>query len=73
MLISKLKVMYQAPSALLVNPDNAKRHPAKQVAQVKRSLQQFGFLVPVLVNAEGMKPRRIAKRSMPRRRGAQSH
>lgn len=32
------------------NPRNARRHPKKQLRQVAASIQEFGFLVPVLID-----------------------
>lgn len=36
-----------------VNPRNARKHSAKQVAQIAASIQKFGFINPVLINEQG--------------------
>lgn len=39
------------PLGLIVrNKDNARRHRAKQLEQLARSIQKFGFLVPIIVD-----------------------
>lgn len=46
----KLEVSYARPSDLVVNPRNARKHPSKQIAQIKGSIATFGFTNPVLVD-----------------------
>lgn len=38
---------------LKANPNNARVHPVNQISKLKASIEQFGFLIPVLVNVEG--------------------
>lgn len=38
---------------LIPYANNARRHSAKQIAQLRASLRQFGFVTPVLVDFEG--------------------
>lgn len=43
------------PTAALVrNPRNARKHSKKQIAQIAASIERFGFLVPLVVDAEMM-------------------
>ena len=44
-----LKVEYIKPSELKVYANNAKEHPAEQIAQIKKSIEQFGFNDPIAV------------------------
>jgi DNA modification methylase len=39
-------------SALRRNPRNARRHSDRQIAQIAASIQNFGFLVPILADEE---------------------
>lgn len=45
-----LSVRYRPIAELLPNPTNPRVHSAKQVNQLARSIQAFGFLVPVPVD-----------------------
>lgn len=45
----KLKVEYIAPESVDPYPGNAKLHPAEQIEQIKKSIQEFGFNDPVAV------------------------
>jgi ParB-like chromosome segregation protein Spo0J len=46
-----LSVEYVPISSLRPNPRNARIHTARQVRQIGRSLEAFGFNVPVLIDA----------------------
>src|SRR5438045_1080099 len=48
--IPLLSVTYVSTSKLLPNPANPRIHAEKQIRQIARSIQNFGFLVPILVN-----------------------
>jgi hypothetical protein len=45
-----LGVTYRHPDELIPNPGNPRRHSAKQVRQIAKSIETFGFLVPVLAD-----------------------
>jgi DNA modification methylase len=47
----QLKVVYRAIRDLKPDPANPRRHSSKQVRQIARSIETFGFNVPVLVDA----------------------
>lgn len=42
-----LKIEYQSVAELKAYKGNAKRHPAEQIEQIKRSIQDFGFNDPI--------------------------
>lgn len=44
-----IHIAYQNTSSLNPSPRNPRRHSKSQVKQVARSIEQFGFLLPVLV------------------------
>lgn len=46
---NKLKVEYIKTGELNPYPNNAKLHPAEQIEQIKRSIEQFGFNDPIAV------------------------
>lgn len=50
---SRVGIEYVAPQALTLEPDNPRLHSPKQIHQIGRSIQAFGFNVPVLVTATG--------------------
>ncbi|MEL7190408.1 MAG: ParB N-terminal domain-containing protein, partial [Pseudomonadota bacterium] len=52
--LNKLSVEYRSIESLRENPDNAKLHPKEQVSKICRSIRRFGFLVPLLVDGDGM-------------------
>lgn len=49
----RLKVQYWPLAKLREAPDNARTHSAEQVAQLARSLDQWGWTNPLLVDEEG--------------------
>ncbi|KWV91783.1 DNA methyltransferase [Erythrobacter sp. YT30] len=51
---NELQVEYRSIEELRENPDNAKLHPKEQISKICRSIRQFGFLVPLLVDGDGM-------------------
>ena len=58
-----LTVSYRAIADLKPNPHNPRIHSKKQIFQIARSIQEFGFTAPVLVpllyfmaNNRGLKP-----------------
>src|ERR1700683_2642881 len=46
----KLSVAYLPLDRLKPDPGNARRHSAKQIGQIVRSIESFGFNVPILVD-----------------------
>lgn len=48
-----LAVVYRKLSELTLDPRNPRRHSKQQVRQIARSIETFGFNVPVLVNTAG--------------------
>lgn len=45
-----LTIAYLAINLLYLNPRNARRHSLRQIRQIARSIEAFGFVVPILVN-----------------------
>jgi len=48
-----LTVIYRAVGELRPDPRNARTHSQRQVAQIKASIEAFGFTNPILTDAEG--------------------
>ena len=49
----KLKLTYRPAASLKPAPGNARRHSAKQIAQIADSIRTFGFAAPLLVDQAG--------------------
>lgn len=49
-----LQIEFSPIGSLKVNPRNARTHSDKQVHQIARSIETFGFNNPVLIDASGM-------------------
>ena len=47
-----LKIAYKDPKQLRPRPSNPHTHSAKQIKRIAASIQQFGFVSPVLVDGE---------------------
>jgi DNA modification methylase len=47
-----LKVTYHHPDALLLNTANPRLHSRRQISQIARSIETFGFNVPILIDAD---------------------
>jgi DNA modification methylase len=45
-----LSVIYKDPASLTPRPSNPRTHSKKQIEQLKRSIQEFGFVRPVLLD-----------------------
>jgi ParB-like chromosome segregation protein Spo0J len=45
-------VVYQPIDRVILDPGNPKKHSKKQIGQIARSLKEFGFNVPILVDAD---------------------
>jgi len=50
---SPLSVTYLPLDRLKPDPGNARRHSAKQIGQIARSIEAFGFNVPILIDGGG--------------------
>lgn len=48
----RVAVCYREFSDLILDPRNPRLHSPKQVRQIAQSIQAFGFVVPVLVDAK---------------------
>jgi ParB-like chromosome segregation protein Spo0J len=48
----RMAVSYREISQLILDAQNPRLHSPKQVRQIARSIQAFGFVVPVLVDAK---------------------
>jgi len=44
-----LNIVYRPTEELKPDPANPRRHPKKQIRQIARSIETFGFNVPILV------------------------
>src|SRR5579863_9717562 len=49
----KLTCEYRSIASLRLDPGNPRLHSKKQVRQIARSIESFGFNVPVLIDARG--------------------
>jgi ParB-like chromosome segregation protein Spo0J len=49
----RVQVIYRPISELKLDPNNPRAHSPRQVRQIARSIESFGFNVPVLVDANG--------------------
>ena len=47
----ELKIEYLSPGELKPYENNAKRHPAEQIEQIKDSIQEFGFNDPIAIDS----------------------
>src|SRR5712692_5213484 len=48
-----LSVEYRSLASLRFDPNNPRLHTRKQIRQIARSIETFGFNVPVLIDAQG--------------------
>jgi hypothetical protein len=48
--LGRLVITYLALSALIIFPRNPRHHPLRQIKQIARSMEVFGFVVPLLVD-----------------------
>jgi DNA modification methylase len=48
----ELKIVFRDPAELRELPGNPRRYPARQLTALTRFLKRFGFLRPVLINAD---------------------
>jgi len=45
-----LTIEYLSLTAVTPDPDNARRHPTKQIVKLANSIREFGFTVPVIID-----------------------
>src|ERR1039458_343023 len=50
---SQMQIAYRPIAELKLDPKNPRLHTLRQVRQIARSIEAFGFNVPVLINAAG--------------------
>lgn len=48
-----LSIIYRNPADLKLDPDSPRLHSRKQIRQIARSIEAFGFIAPVLIDAQG--------------------
>lgn len=48
-----LSIVYRSIDSIQLNPQNPRLHSKKQVRQIARSIETFGFNVPILIDAQG--------------------
>jgi DNA modification methylase len=48
------QIKWVSPDALKTNPRNARTHSKKQIRQIADSIRAFGFVVPLLIDENGM-------------------
>lgn len=54
LLVKTLTIEYRTLKSLTPNPDNARTHSKKQISQIAKSIEQFGFRAPVLIDGKGL-------------------
>src|SRR5258708_39625917 len=47
-----MEIGYRAPAELRLDPRNPRVHSPRQIRQIARSIQAFGFNVPILVDSD---------------------
>lgn len=47
-------IEYRDPNSLKLYPGNPRKHPEKQIVKLKSSILEFGFVMPVLVDEDGL-------------------
>ena len=52
--MQKLSTSYRRPADLKPNPKNVRVHSAKQIEQLSRSIDRFGFNSPILIDSDDM-------------------
>ena len=48
--LGRLVILYVALSVLVLDPRNPRQHSARQIRQIARSIEAFGFVVPILID-----------------------
>lgn len=52
--IADLEMVWMDRDELVPYPSNPKSHPDSQISQIMASIQQFGFINPILIDAKGV-------------------
>ena len=52
--MSRLRIDYIATNALTAYPHNARTHSRKQIQQIAKSIGEYGFTNPVLIDSNNM-------------------
>lgn len=50
----KLEVIYRRVDSLKADPRNSRKHPPEQLEQLRASIRNYGFNVPVLLKEDGV-------------------
>ncbi|WP_050044780.1 ParB/Srx family N-terminal domain-containing protein [Bradyrhizobium sp. LTSP849] len=50
---SQLSIVYRSTNHIIPDPRNARRHPRRQIEQLKTSINALGFTNPILVDPGG--------------------
>ena len=48
--LGRIAILYVALSVLVLDPRNPRQHSARQIKQIARSIEAFGFVVPLLID-----------------------
>jgi ParB-like chromosome segregation protein Spo0J len=48
----RLTVIYKDPRSLKPRASNPRTHPKRQIEQIKKSIREFGFVRPVLLDGD---------------------
>jgi DNA modification methylase len=48
----RLKIEYLAPTSLIPDPRNSRKHPPRQIARLKAVVEEMGFNSPILVDGD---------------------
>ena len=48
----RIAATYRPTSALILDPKNPRHHDRRQIRQIARSIEAFGFIVPVLIDTD---------------------
>src|SRR5690348_8469436 len=49
---SQIEILYERTESLKPDPENERKHSKKQIRQIARSGNEFGFIIPVVVDAQ---------------------
>jgi len=51
--IGRLSIEYAPRASLKRNPQNPRHHSKRQIRQIARSIEKFGFIIPLLIDDDG--------------------
>jgi hypothetical protein len=66
---SSLKIEFLPTTSLVLNPKNVRKHPPKQITKLCRGIDEFGFVVPIVVDEDRMILAGHARHEAAKRRG----